>query len=63
MEQVATICGNMDASLLIKKTGMEEDEDQVLTWTEYHLNEELVHRSVDLRLKKGVDFGLTAEML
>jgi len=58
--EVTTIYGNMDDSKLFKKAGKEEDDNQILNWTEYYLNEELVHRSVDLYLKKGVDFGLDA---
>lgn len=60
---ITTTKGDMDESLLIKKTGQEEDDEKRLFWTEYWLSEELVHRSVHVDLKQGIDFGLVAEKL
>ncbi len=57
---VTTTKGEMDDSLLVKKTGSEENENEALQWIEYWLGEELVHRSVNMQLKKGIDFGLDA---
>jgi hypothetical protein len=60
---IETTKGNMLESLLEKRTGKEEDENQILTWIEYWFEGELVHRSVDLYLKRGIDFGLDAASL
>lgn len=60
MALVTTIYGDMEDSLLEKRVGKEEDNDKILTWTEYWQKAELVHRSVDVYLKRGIDFGLEA---
>ena len=57
MVMIQTTLGELDESLLIKKTGQEEDDEKVLTWTEYWKDSELVHRSVDMVLKQGLCFG------
>jgi hypothetical protein len=48
---VNTIYGEMDDSLLEKKEGSLDNENEFTTWTEYWLNDELVHRSVHVTLK------------
>lgn len=48
---VSTIHGEMDDSLLEKKEGLLDNDIEFTTWTEYWLNEELVHRSVHVTLK------------
>ena len=55
--EINTIHGPIDDSLLLKRVGQNEDEHEVLSWVEYWYNNELVHRSVDLRLKRGVLSG------
>lgn len=50
--QVNTIYGLMDDSLLVKKEGTIDNEDELTTWVEYWLGAELVHRSAHVRLKK-----------
>lgn len=58
---IVTIHGDMDESLLEKRVGTEETDTEVLSWTEYWYNNELVHRSVHMQLKQGLDvFGETA---
>lgn len=58
---IVTIHGDMDESLLEKRVGTEETDTEVLLWTEYWYNNELVHRSVHMQLKQGLDvFGETA---
>ena len=47
--------GLMDETLLEKKEGFEEDDRQKLHWIEYWLDGELVHRSVHMQLKQGVE--------
>lgn len=58
MALVNTTKGEMDESLLEKKEGSVDNEDEYTTWVEYWLAGELVHRSAHVRLKKAV--GLTA---
>lgn len=58
---VTTIHGDMDDSLLEKKIGTDETDTEVVNWTEYWYNEELVHRSVHMHIKQGLDvFGESA---
>ena len=58
MALVTTTKGDMDESLLEKRTGVEDNESERAEWTEYWLDGELVHRSVHLVLKK---FTITGE--
>jgi hypothetical protein len=49
---VTTTKGEMDDSLLEKREGVVDDENEYTTWVEYWLSGELVHRSVHVTLKK-----------
>ena len=49
---VTTTKGEMDEALLQKKTGTIDNENETINWVEYWFNNELVHRSVDMVLKK-----------
>ena len=49
---ISTTKGEMDSSLLEKKEGVVDTENETTTWVEYWLDGELVHRSVDMVLKK-----------
>ena len=60
---VTTTKGPMDDSELIHKTGREEDEDKIVSWSEYHLADELVHRSVHVHLKKNPMMGASGAKL
>ena len=61
MAIISTTHGDMDESLLEKKTGNVDNENEYTTWTEYYLNGELVHRSVHVTLKKNVSIeGIAA---
>lgn len=51
---VTTTKGDMDTSLLEKKEGGFEDDNELTSWVEYYLDNELVHRSVHVHLKKNV---------
>lgn len=51
---VTTTKGDMDTALLEKAEGVVDDEREYTTWVEYRLGGELVHRSVHVRLKKGL---------
>lgn len=55
---VTTTKGEMDESLLDKKTGTIDNENETINWVEYWLDGELVHRSVDMVLKKIDIFGV-----
>jgi hypothetical protein len=48
---VTTIHGEMDDSLLEKKEGSLDNDIEFTTWTEYWLDDVLVHRSVHVTLK------------
>ena len=58
MALVMTTKGEMDESLLEKRTGADENDRERAEWIEYWHEGELVHRSVYLVLKK---FTLTGE--
>ena len=49
---VNTTKGKMDTSLLEHKSGVDENDNERVEWTEYWLEGELVHRSVHMTLKK-----------
>ena len=55
---VQTTKGEMDDSLLLKKEGVVDTENETTRWVEYWLDGELVHRSVDMVLKKYDVSGL-----
>jgi hypothetical protein len=51
---VTTTKGNIDDSLLDKKEGIVDDDNEFTTWVEYWQGDELVHRSAHVTLKKTV---------
>ena len=53
MAEVNTTKGMMDESLLEKKTGVVDNENEYTTWVDYWLDGELVHRSVHVQLKQS----------
>ena len=48
---IETIKGQMDESLLEKREGQSDTNTETIDWVEYWLNDELVHRSVHVKLK------------
>jgi hypothetical protein len=54
---VNTTYGEMDESLLEKKEGSFEDDNELTTWVEYWKGDELVHRSAHVTLKKTPAFA------
>ena len=52
MALVTTTKGEMDESLLEKKEGSIDNDNECTTWVEYWLEGELVHRSAHVTLKK-----------
>jgi hypothetical protein len=48
---VTTTKGDMDESLLVRKDGDMENDNEKTSWVEYYLDDELVHRSVHVELK------------
>lgn len=52
---ILTTKGEMDEALLEKREGEVNNDNEHTTWVEYWLDGELVHRSVHVRLKKGLD--------
>jgi hypothetical protein len=57
---VTTIHGEMDDSLLEKKEGSIDNDIEFTTWTEYWLDDELVHRSAHVTLKTSPFTALEA---
>jgi len=47
----------MDDSLLEKREGTVDNENELTAWVEYWLEGELVHRSVHVTLKKMPSIG------
>lgn len=54
---VTTTKGDMDDSLLDMKQGSVDNDNELTTWTEYWLMDELVHRSVHVTLKRVPSFA------
>ena len=54
---VSTIYGDMDEALLEKKEVVFEDDNEYTTWVEYWKDDELVHRSAHVTLKKALPIG------
>jgi hypothetical protein len=52
MALVNTTKGEMDESLLEKREGTIDNSNELTTWVEYWLGEELVHRSAHVSLKQ-----------
>jgi hypothetical protein len=57
MALVTTTLGEMDESLLEKREGTFEDDNELTTWTEYWKDSALVHRSAHVTLKKAPVFA------
>lgn len=51
---ITTIHGLVDDALLEKRVGVDENENEIVNWTEYWVRDELVHRSVDMHLKAAL---------
>lgn len=49
---VKTTKGDMDASLLERREGRDENANEIAKWTEYWLHGELVHRSAHVEIKR-----------
>jgi hypothetical protein len=60
---VNTTKGEMDASLLEKREGSIDTENETTNWVEYWLEGELVHRSVHMTLKRNVTGEAVAQSL
>ena len=60
---ITTTKGDMDESLLEKKEGSIDNDNEYTTWVEYWLDEELVHRSAHVTLKKSPFTDLFAASL
>lgn len=60
---ITTTKGPMDESLLEKKTGVIDNDVETTNWIEYWLDGELVHRSVHVELKQGVEIFPVAESM
>ena len=57
---ITTTKGLMDESLLGKREGTIDNDNETTTWVEYWLTGELVHRSAHVTLKKNVSSAAEA---
>ena len=48
----------MDEALLERRDGLVDNDNERTEWVEYWLGDELVHRSVHVTLKQGVEHVL-----
>jgi hypothetical protein len=53
MPMIQTIYGEQDESVLEKREGVVDTDNEHTTWVEYWQGGELVHRSVHVTLKQG----------
>jgi len=60
MALVNTTKGEMDDSLLEKKEGFIDNDNEHTTWIEYWLEGDLVHRSAHVKLKKTITLSAEA---
>jgi len=60
---VTTTKGEMDDSLLEKREGTIDNDNETTSWVEYWLEGELVHRSVHMTLKRNVTGEAVAQSL
>jgi hypothetical protein len=60
---INTIYGEMDEALLQKREYTGEDDNAFYWAVEYYLNDELVHRSARVDLKRGFDLNIETEKL
>jgi hypothetical protein len=60
MALVTTTKGEMDESLLEKREGSLDNDNESTTWVEYWLDGELVHRSAHVALKQSVTLAAEA---
>lgn len=60
---ITTTKGEIDDSLLEKKEGIIDTENETTRWVEYWQNNELVHRSVNMTLKRNVATTAVAQPL
>ena len=51
---IHTTKGDLDESVLEKKTGAVDNDNEYTTWVEYWLAGELVHRSAHVTLKRSL---------
>ena len=60
---IMTTKGLMDENLLQRKAGFLENDHERTTWVEYWLDDELVHRSAHVTLKKMPTVTLEAAQI
>lgn len=51
---ISTTHGAMDDSLLERREGSCENDNEIASWVEYYLGDELVHRSAHVHLKRAM---------
>jgi len=63
MALIHTTKGDLEESTLIKTEGLIDNENEKTTWVEYRLpgNDEIIHRSAHVALKKNVTLNSQIE--
>ncbi len=51
---IMTIYGEIEESMLEKREGVVDNDNEHTTWVEYYRGDELVHRSAHVTLKQGL---------
>jgi len=54
MALIFTTKGDVEESLLVKTEGGHENDNEIVTWQEWHMDGELVKRDVQMHLKHGL---------
>lgn len=54
MALIFTTKGEVEESTLIKTEGGHENDNEIVTWQEWHLDGELVKRDAQMHLKHGL---------
>ena len=63
MALITTTKGDMDESLLEKREGSVDNDNEHTTWVEYWHEGELVHRSAHVELKQSLTLSAEAASL
>jgi hypothetical protein len=60
---ITTTKGPMDPALLRRVDGEVDNDNEHTTWVEYYDGDELVHRSVHVALKRGIELTLIGDQI
>lgn len=58
---ITTENGEVDLDLCEKREGSHENDNEIISWTEYWQGETLISRSAHIHVKQGIEALLLAE--